>query len=331
MAKETYYFSHDSNARNDEKIVAVRMKYGAEGYGIYFMLLERIMESSNYMSVKDYNIIAFDLRVDASKVKSIIEDFGLFVFTEDGKYFYSESFNRRMVPLDNSREQRRLAGKKSAEKRAQRASKSAIVERPLNDRCQKLQRNSTKDSKMSENDKKTSDSAIFSTTVPTTVEKTVNDRCLKIQQSKGKEKEKKETTIVVSKKDSAAAIAATQTRAKVFGETLIPFMELYGKDMIRAFYDYWTEPNKSQTKMRFELERTWEVGRRLATWSKNEQFKSKNNGKDKYEQKRINSEQRKLESLANVDIIRAAAEKRRKELEADGIIAGLPRPTGSVD
>ena len=40
--KKTSYFSHDSNARNDEKILAVRMKYGAEGYGIYFMILERL-------------------------------------------------------------------------------------------------------------------------------------------------------------------------------------------------------------------------------------------------------------------------------------------------
>lgn len=131
MAKDAYYFSHDSNARNDEKMIAVRMKFGAEGYGIFFMILERLMESSEYMSVKDYNIIAFDLRVDASKVKSIIEDFGLFVFTEGGKYFYSESFNRRMVPLDNIKEQRSLAGKKSAEKRAKKANNPTTVERSL--------------------------------------------------------------------------------------------------------------------------------------------------------------------------------------------------------
>lgn len=144
MAKDTYYFSHDCNARNDEKLIAVRMKHGAEGYGIYFMILERLMESTDYMSVKDYNIIAFDLRVDTSKIKSIIEDFGLFVFTEDGKYFYSESFNRRMVPLDNLREQRKLAGKKSAEKRAKKNDNSTTVERPLYE-------NSTKESKGKEN------------------------------------------------------------------------------------------------------------------------------------------------------------------------------------
>lgn len=130
-AKGAYYFSHDSNARNDEKLIAVRMKLGVEGYGIYFMILERLLEATDYMSIKDYNIIAFDLRVSAEKVKSVIEDFGLFNFTDDGKKFFSESFLNRMKPLDNMREQRSQAGKKSAEKRAKSNDNSTTVERPL--------------------------------------------------------------------------------------------------------------------------------------------------------------------------------------------------------
>lgn len=118
MPKKTSYFSHDSNARNDEKILAVRMRHNnAEGYGIYFMLIERLRDESDYMSIKDYNVIAFDLRVDASKVKSIVEDFGLFVFTDDGKYFYSESLLSRMEMKDESSKKRSEAGKKGMKKR----------------------------------------------------------------------------------------------------------------------------------------------------------------------------------------------------------------------
>ena len=47
------YFPHDSNARNSDKLIPVRMKYGAEGYGIYFMILERLREEKNYMSIRD--------------------------------------------------------------------------------------------------------------------------------------------------------------------------------------------------------------------------------------------------------------------------------------
>lgn len=93
------------------------MKYGAEGYGIYFMVLERLREENNYMSVVDYNVIAFDLRVDTSKVKDIVENFGLFAFTEKGECFYSESFNKRMEIKDEKSKKRSEAGKKGAEKR----------------------------------------------------------------------------------------------------------------------------------------------------------------------------------------------------------------------
>ncbi len=111
------YFSHDSNARNDEKIIRLRMKHKSAGYGVYFMILERMRDSKNYMCVRDYNVIAFDLREDAALVKSVIEDFGLFVFTEDGKYFYSESFHNRMKEKNGLRDKRSKAGSQGATRR----------------------------------------------------------------------------------------------------------------------------------------------------------------------------------------------------------------------
>lgn len=113
--KTTNYFPHDSNARNDEKLVRLRMKQGAAGYGVYFMILERLRDDTGYKSAKDYNMIAFDLRVDAALVKSVVEDFGLFVFTDDGKYFYSESFSHRMGIKDSLAQRRSEAGKKGNE------------------------------------------------------------------------------------------------------------------------------------------------------------------------------------------------------------------------
>lgn len=101
------YFPHDSNARNSDKLIPLRARLGAEGYGIYFMLIERLREEPSYMSVKDYNMLAFDLRVDSGKVKSVIEDFGLFAFTDDGKCFYSESLMRRMKIKDVKSEKAR--------------------------------------------------------------------------------------------------------------------------------------------------------------------------------------------------------------------------------
>lgn len=114
---KTNYFSHDSNARNSDKLIRLRMRHKAAGYGVYFMILERLREEPNYMSVKDYNMIAFDLREDASLIKSVVEDFGLFVFTDDGKYFYSESFNRRMAVKDERARKQAEAGRKAMQRR----------------------------------------------------------------------------------------------------------------------------------------------------------------------------------------------------------------------
>lgn len=113
------YFPHYANARNDEKILEVRMKYGMEGYGIYFAILERLRDTEDYTSVTNYNVIAFDLRVDASKVKSIVEDFGLFVFTENGEYFYSERFLNHMDYKDDISKKRAEAGRKGGLKKAE--------------------------------------------------------------------------------------------------------------------------------------------------------------------------------------------------------------------
>lgn len=62
---------------------------------------------------------------------------------------------------------------------------------------------------------------------------------------------------------------ALKTRKHAFGEKLIPYIEQYGKALIREFFDYWTEHNENGRKMRFEKEKTFEISRRLARWSKN--------------------------------------------------------------
>ena len=49
------------------------------------------------------------------------------------------------------------------------------------------------------------------------------------------------------------------------------------------FLDYWTETNRSETKMRFEMERTWNTRKRLFRWKKvGERYKTKSfNSKSK--------------------------------------------------
>lgn len=58
-------------------------------------------------------------------------------------------------------------------------------------------------------------------------------------------------------------------RKQTFLEELKPFVEVYGKDMMNEFYKYWTEDNKSGTKFKMELEKTWDTKKRLERWDKN--------------------------------------------------------------
>jgi len=53
-----------------------------------------------------------------------------------------------------------------------------------------------------------------------------------------------------------------------FYEDCKPYLEKYPKEMLRAFYNYWTELNKSNTKMKYELQQTFEINKRLATWAR---------------------------------------------------------------
>ena len=55
----------------------------------------------------------------------------------------------------------------------------------------------------------------------------------------------------------------------------------YDESILNGFIDYWTEPNKSNTKMKFELNKTWKTALRLKTWSANQKKwdKPKSNSK----------------------------------------------------
>jgi len=92
-----------------------------------------------------------------------------------------------------------------------------------------------------------------------------------------KEKEEEEEEEENKKKNILAAKAATQKRISVFKESLYPFTKnkggLYTAEMVKDFFEYWSELNKSETKMRWELQETFQISKRLATWLKNEKPK----------------------------------------------------------
>ncbi len=76
----------------------------------------------------------------------------------------------------------------------------------------------------------------------------------------------KETTLVAKN----AKLSLEQSKAD-FKESIKPFVEKYGSNMCNDFFEYWTETTPDGKKMRYQLQKTWEIGRRLARWHKQNQ------------------------------------------------------------
>lgn len=62
------------------------------------------------------------------------------------------------------------------------------------------------------------------------------------------------------------------------------YSEQFDKSLIEDFCEYWCEHNADGYKMRFEMEKIFDIGRRLKTWDKNN-LKFNNNGKSNNQKK----------------------------------------------
>lgn len=90
-----------------------------------------------------------------------------------------------------------------------------------------------------------------------------------------------ETRLTPNNNDNKVNTIVLTDRARKFKEALYPFVKTesnpsgkYSKEMVSKFYDYWSEPNRSNTKMKFELQNTFEISRRLSNWNSNNFQKS---------------------------------------------------------
>jgi len=127
MDKEAFYFPHFCNARHDRKIRRLRRELGVEGYGIYFMLLETLREQQDLMyPMDDLDLLSDEFGVSEAKIRTTICNYEFFEVDVDQKFF-SPKMLVYLEPYFRMKEQRKMAGKASAEKRI-----STTVERPFN-------------------------------------------------------------------------------------------------------------------------------------------------------------------------------------------------------
>ena len=134
--KEAYYFSHDSNAQHDPKMIKLIYNLGWEGYGLYWGIVERLRNEKDYCMPTDYECIAMAMRTECERIKSIIEDYNLFVIEDD--YFYSKSLLERMklreIKSEKARESAYKRWGKDANAMRVQCDSNAIKERKGNKR-----------------------------------------------------------------------------------------------------------------------------------------------------------------------------------------------------
>lgn len=119
--KETYFFTHDYNARQDPKMQEVLMDMGVAGLGIYWCVVEQLYEQGGQMPLSAIKAIAFTLHAPIEDVRKLIESYGL--FDNDGEMFWSHAVSRRL-------ESRRGVTEKRAKAAAKRWEKNANASKP---------------------------------------------------------------------------------------------------------------------------------------------------------------------------------------------------------
>jgi len=61
-----------------------------------------------------------------------------------------------------------------------------------------------------------------------------------------------------------------EERKQKFANSLKPYLQLYGADMLNDFYGYWTQHGENDKKFLAEKQKSFGIDRRLETWKRNE-------------------------------------------------------------
>lgn len=121
MTKDTYYFSHDYNARNDRKIASLVRDYKSSGYGIFWATCEMMHEEGGELEFDEmtFGCIAKDLNELPEFIKEVLEKcvfYKLFTQKNEAERSTASSTTKQTVLLRSNRIDRNLINKKEAKK-----------------------------------------------------------------------------------------------------------------------------------------------------------------------------------------------------------------------
>lgn len=88
------YFPHDFNARNDAKLVELRMDMGNKGIGIYWSVIEMLYEEGGQMELSKLKAVAFAINEELTNVQQVVQHYNLFEYDEN--FFWSNTVLNRL-------------------------------------------------------------------------------------------------------------------------------------------------------------------------------------------------------------------------------------------
>lgn len=104
------YFSHDTKARSDSKLVSLAMRQGMEGLGVYWCIVEMLYENDGKMMRTECERIAYELRTHSDCINSVIYEHELFQW--DDLYFWSNSVLNRLKTITEKSDKARQSATK---------------------------------------------------------------------------------------------------------------------------------------------------------------------------------------------------------------------------
>jgi hypothetical protein len=298
MAKDnTFYFSHDYSVRSDIKIKALIRKHKYLGYGLFWAIVEDLYNNDNSIDY-DIELLAYDLRVEPEIIKSIICDFDLFVVENDK--ISNKSVGRRLEQRHSKSNKAKLSAEarwgtdnesrlkakecllylikiynKSEEFLKVGITTESVSRRysgKLNDYNYELiaQCEMSCENAMRQESEITAKceqyiplikfagylECISINELPNIKSFAMLDKTFRNAIKESKVNKSKENNI--------------EERKLKFASTLEIYKDKYPRSLLSLFFKYWTEPNKSNTKFKQELEKTWSLERRLETWATND-------------------------------------------------------------
>lgn len=242
MKNNIEYYRHDVNSHRNSKFKMLRLKYGWEGEGKFWALNNLIAQSENCW---------LDLNKKFEKA-SVAEELN-FTIEEFDSYISFLEKDCELIDVENNR-----ITTEDVQYVLEKVSKKRMVN-------QSAYRRKKEDSQNSENE----------------IQQSENIQS-KVKESKVKESKDSGEKISPTPAEETEKFFSNKEIQKATAEYLARNSSISLEDAmeeINKFINYWVERTKSGKKERWQIEKTFEVKRRLTTWMSN---------RDKFQQKKSN-------------------------------------------